>query len=115
MSDIPRLTKQIIDFCEERDWLKYMTPKDLAISLSIEAAEVLEHVQWKSTEEIQHALSNPNGKEAFADELADVFAYLLELAYVTDIDLATALEKKMEKNAIKYTVDGSRGKHTNKY
>jgi dCTP diphosphatase len=86
-------------FSTERDWEKFHTPKNLAMSIAIEAAEIMELVQWtSSTEPIQ----NTQADSPIAEELADVLSYLLRLASVLEIDLAKALELKMQKNAIKY-------------
>lgn len=107
MSDLKSLTEKIVAFIEERDWQKWQKPKDLAISLSLEAAEVLEHFQWKNEEEVKKYLKKH--KEDLSDELADVFIYLLELARTTKINLVEAVEKKMIKNAIKYPVEKAKG------
>lgn len=102
------LIQKIINFNTARDWDQFHKPKDLAISLALEAAEVLEHVQWKSDEQFAEYLNT--NKEAFGDELADVFIYLLQLANKTDIDILEAAERKMEKNEKKYPVEKARGK-----
>ena len=97
-------------FRDERDWLQFHNPKDLAVSVAIEAADLLEEFQWKSVEESKkHGEVN---KERIADEAADVAIYLLELCDVLKIDLAAAIHSKLDKNAIKYPVEKSRG--TNK-
>ncbi len=113
MSDIRELTEQINKFRDERDWRKFNNHKDVALSLILEAAEILEHFQWKSPEEVlEHVKTH---RDKVGEEIADVAIYLLELASDIDIDLADAVEKKLEKNAIKYPIEKARGKHTNKY
>jgi NTP pyrophosphatase (non-canonical NTP hydrolase) len=103
------LQNQIRKFCDDRDWDQFHNPKDLSISLSLEAAEVLEHFQWKSAEEMaRHAIDN---KEAVGEELADVFYWLLLLANKLDVDLVQAFQAKMEKNAAKYPVEKAKGSH----
>ncbi len=110
MSDIKTLTEKIKKFVHERDWEQFHNHKDLALSLVLEAAEVLEHFQWKKAEEVDaHAV---NCKEEIADELADVACYLFELADNLKIDLPQAIEKKMAKNAVKYPVSKSKGNIT---
>lgn len=110
MSDIKQLTEKIKEFRDERDWLQFHNHKDMALSLVLEASEVLEHFQWKSSKEVvDHANKN---KTEIADELADVATYLFELADNLGIDLESAIEKKLEKNALKYPVDKSKGRHT---
>jgi len=110
MSDIKHITEKIRKFRDERDWGQFHNHKDVALSLVLEASEVLEHFQWKSAEEVKaHGKEN---KEELADELADVAIYLLELADNLGIDLSNAIEKKMKKNALKYPVEKAKGKHT---
>lgn len=102
MSDIKKLTKKINKWVSDRNWEKFQKPKDLAISLSLEAAEVLEHFQWKNEPAVKkHIREN---KEELADELADVAIYLLKLADKTGIDLGEAIVKKLAKASKKYPV-----------
>lgn len=110
MSDIVELTKKIKSFVNERDWAQFHNHKDLALSLVLEATEVLEHFQWKKAEEVEtHAV---NCKEEIADELADVACYLFELADNLNIDLPSAIESKLAKNALKYPLSKSKGNIT---
>jgi NTP pyrophosphatase (non-canonical NTP hydrolase) len=98
---------RIRQFRDARDWLQFHNPKDLAVSISIEAAELLEEFQWKSADESRrHAAEN---RERVADEIADVAIYLLELTDVLGIDLAAAIHSKLDKNEKKYPVEKSRG------
>jgi NTP pyrophosphatase (non-canonical NTP hydrolase) len=110
MNEIKEITDIIDRFVDERDWRKYHNHKDLAISLALEAAEVLEHFQWKTPDEA--AVYAVRHREEIADELADVAAYLFELARNTDIDLKAAVRNKMKKNAAKYPVRTAKGVHT---
>jgi dCTP diphosphatase len=98
---------RIRQFRDARDWLQFHNPKDLAVSISIEAAELLEEFQWKSADESRrHAAEN---KERVSDEVADVAIYLLELTDVLGIDLAAAIHAKLDKNEKKYPIEKSRG------
>lgn len=100
MTTIKEITQKIKQFTDERNWEQYHSPKSLAMSVAIEAAEVMEHFQWLTTEE-----AGQYGKDhqrEVGEELADVAIYLFELARVLDIDLASAILAKMEKNAIRY-------------
>ena len=98
---------RIRQFRDAREWLQIHTPKDLAVSVAIEAAELLEEFQWKSAEESRrHAAEN---QERIADEVADVAIYLLELTDILEIDLAAAILAKLDKNEVKYPVEKSRG------
>ncbi len=103
------LLQQLIDFRHERDWEQFHTPKELAISLSIEASELLEWFQWKTEAEIKSKL-NSDKREQLEDEVADVLAYLSYLCHDTGIDMNTALEKKIKKNAQKYPVEKVKGR-----
>jgi NTP pyrophosphatase (non-canonical NTP hydrolase) len=97
-------------FRDERDWKQFHDPKNLATSIAIEAAELLEEFQWMTGDESnRHAVEN---REAVSDEIADVAIYLIELADVLDIDLRAAILAKLEKNAAKYPVEKARGKST---
>ena len=110
MDKIRELTEKIKKFRDDRDWLQFHNHKDMALSLVLEAAEVLEHFQWKSSDEIEQYVVEQ--KDELADELADVAMFLFELADNLGIDLPVAIESKLEKNAKKYPVEKSRGKHT---
>jgi dCTP diphosphatase len=108
MTDIKNLTKKINKFVKERDWKKFHNHKDMALSLVLEAVEVLEHFQWKaSIKDInKHAKRK---KTDIADELADVAIYLFELADNLDINIAEAIENKLRRNAIKYPISKAKG------
>lgn len=110
MNEIKQLTDQVLKFRDERDWQQFHNPKDLALSLSLEASELLETFQWKTSEE---ALDKNLGN--MKDELADIFIYTLLFANQAGIDLAEAVEQKIQKNIEKYPVDkayGSNAKYT---
>ena len=110
MSDIKQLTEKLVKFRKERNWEQFHKPKDLAISLSLEAAEVLEHFQWKNDEEIENYIKN--NKEEIGEELADVFNWIMLLSHDIGIDIFEASENKIKTNAKKYPVDKAKGKHT---
>ena len=100
MDDLQTLKLALRDFAAARDWAQFHSPKNLASALSVEAAELLEHFQWL-TEDQSKTL--PTGKRAeVADELADVFLYLVQLADKLEVDLLRAAAAKMEKNGLKY-------------
>ena len=110
MRNIESLTKKIISFREARDWAQFHNPKDVAISLSLEAAELLEHFQWKNPAEIEkHIKTN---KSEISEELADVLYWVLLLSHDLKIDPLAALSRKLKKNAKKYPVSKAKGRHT---
>jgi NTP pyrophosphatase (non-canonical NTP hydrolase) len=98
-------------FVEERDWHQFHSPKNLSMSLAIEAAELMEHFQWIDIAESRAAAADPKKLEAIREELADVLCYALALANELDIDLASAVRAKMVKNAAKYPADEYRGRY----
>lgn len=110
MSDIKDLTGKIIKFRDARDWKKFHNPKDIALSLVLEVAEVVEHFQWKSQAEIDEYIKS--NKEEIGEELADVLYWVLIMSHDLRIDIKKALEKKITKNEKKYPVDKAKGKHT---
>jgi len=110
MDDFIKITEKIKEFRDERDWMKFHNHKDMALSLVLEAAEVLEHFQWKSSEEVTNY--GKTHKKELSEELADVAMYLFELADNLGINLLTSMEKKLEINRSKYPVEKARGKHT---
>lgn len=101
---------KIRKFRDDRDWMQFHDPKNLAISIVIEAAELLEQFQWKNKKEVeQHIKSN---REDISDEIADIAMYLTELCDNLGIDLVEAMNKKLEKNAKKYPVEKAKGVST---
>lgn len=109
MPTIKTLTRKIIHFRDARDWAQFHNPKDVAISLSLEAAELLEHFQWKTPKEIEKHIKN--SKAAISDEIADVLYWVLLLSHDLKIDPLAALGKKLKKNAKKYPVSKAKGRH----
>ncbi len=106
VTTVEALKDLVRGFISEREWAPYHTPKNVAASVAIEAAELLEHFQWEHPTPAQ--LSRTKRGEV-ADEMADVLAYLLSLANVLQIDLSDALHRKMAKNRKKYPADRFRG------
>ncbi|OGW62502.1 MAG: nucleotide pyrophosphohydrolase [Nitrospirae bacterium RBG_16_64_22] len=102
------ILESLLAFRRERDWEKFHTPKDLAISIVLEAAELLEEFQWKNREEVARHLEG-EGRARVAEELADLGIYLKLLAHDLGIDLEDAMRRKIEKNRAKYPVEKSRG------
>jgi dCTP diphosphatase len=111
--DINQITSAITKFRDDRDWKQFHTPKDVALSLVLEATEVLELMQWKNGQALDDSLAEK--REALGDELADVLYYTLLLAHDQGIDIEAAFTRKMERNAAKYPVElakGSSAKYT---
>ena len=96
------IKSEIVKFQKERDWKKFHTPENLAKSISIEAAELLEHFQWGKEYDVDEV----------AEELADLLIYSLYMADALDLDVKEIILDKMKKNAMKYHVEKSRGNAT---
>jgi len=110
MTDIRKLTKLIDKFRNERDWKQFHNAKDMALSLVLEAAEVMEHFQWKNAKEmVEHLRAR---KVEVADELADVLYWVLLMSHDFKIDIGKALKEKLKKQAKKYPVHKAKGRHT---
>jgi NTP pyrophosphatase (non-canonical NTP hydrolase) len=109
-STFDTLINEIIQFRDERNWKQFHNPKDLAISLSLEASELLENFQWKTSDDaVKENLEN------IKDEIADVAIYTMLLSHELGINLEQAIKEKIQKNKQKYPVDkafGSRKKYT---
>jgi NTP pyrophosphatase (non-canonical NTP hydrolase) len=101
---VEKLKKQVAHFRDTRDWLRYDTPRSLAISITIEAAELLEHFQWTTDEQIRQVLIDSTRKEEVSDELADVMIYCLGFSDVLGIDVSEAIQRKLRKSGEKYPI-----------
>ena len=109
---VNNLIEKLILFRKERDWEQFHNPKNLAVSISLEAAELLENFQWRDMEEsLKFAREN---KEKISEEVADLLIYIFYLCNDLGIDFIDAINKKIEENNKKYPVNKSRGK-SNKY
>jgi NTP pyrophosphatase (non-canonical NTP hydrolase) len=110
MDRLGLLIKKIIEFRNKRDWKQFHNPKDLAISLSLESSEVLEHFQWKNEEEMRAYVKTH--KKEIGEELADVLYWILLMGHDLSIAVFKMLNIKMKNNEEKYPVKKSKGIHT---
>ena len=110
MSEIDTMLSRILAFRRERNWEQFHKPKDVAISLMLESAEVAEHFQWKNDQEIARHIELH--RDSIGEELSDVLYWVLLMSHDLGIDLAAAFEKKMNKNETKYPVEKCRDRHT---
>lgn len=99
---VAALRKRVSHFRDERNWLNDNTPKNLAISISVEAAELLEQFQWQTDDQIQEAVNNVAKRNQVSDELADVLILSLSFSDVISIEISEAIERKLRKAAEKY-------------
>jgi dCTP diphosphatase len=107
-SNLDELARTIRAFADERDWDQFHTPKNLAMGVAIEAAELMEEFQWLTPE--QSGALAPEALQAVRHEMADVFVYLVLLADKLGVDLLAAAAEKIALNAAKYPADTVRGK-----
>jgi len=103
------ILNRMLEFREARDWKQFHNPKDLALSLVLESAEVLEHFQWKNGKELEEYTESH--KAEIGEELADTLYWVLLLSHDLGIDVFDALDRKMEKNEEKYPVQKAKGSH----
>ena len=99
--------ERLRDFMNERDWKQFHNPKDLAIALSLEASELLEHFLWKNGEEVSSQVASHG--EDIRDEAADIGIYLMELCDVLGVDLVDVISTKLDKAGLKYPVEKAKG------
>ena len=108
---VSELRQLIADFVAERDWSQFHSPKNVSMALAIEAAELMEHFQWLTTEASRELAGDPKRLAEVSEELADVIGYSLALANELGIDVSQSIRAKMVKNAQKYPVDKYRGRY----
>lgn len=108
---IAELREIVRHFVEERDWRQFHSPKNLCMSLAIEAAELMEHFQWIDIADSRAIAKDAARLAEVRDEMADVLCYLLALANELNVDLSDAMRDKMVKNAVKYPAEQSRGRY----
>jgi dCTP diphosphatase len=105
------LRKLIADFVAERDWSQFHSPKNVSMALAIEAAELMEHFQWLTTDASRKLAEEPEKLAAVGEELADVIGYSFALANELGLDVSSAIRSKMVKNAEKYPAEKYRGRY----
>lgn len=103
------LRERLRGFVRERDWEQFHSPKNLAMAMIVEAAELVEHFQWATEQESREL--TPEKRQAVEHEIADTFVYLLRLSDVLGIDLIDAAQRKMDLNAQKYPAERARGRN----
>ena len=108
---VAALRAVVAEFVAERDWRQFHTPKNLSMSLAIEAAELMEHFQWLTARESRELAQDTEKLGEVGDELSDIICYALALANELGIDVAAAFERKMAANRKKYPADEFRGRY----
>lgn len=107
---IGALRQAVASFVDNRDWRPFHTPKNLSMSIAIEAAELMERFQWLTTGEAQAAVEDSAERAAVADELADIIIYCLSLSNALDLDISSAVLLKLEANEHRYPAEEFQGR-----
>ena len=107
MDKLNAMTAQVRDFCDERNWRKYHTPKELAIGIATESSELLQLFRFMSDERVAEMLEDTEQRRAIEDEVADTLLFLLRFADLNGIDLPTALSSKLKRNDERYPINAS--------
>lgn len=107
---VSELREAMRQFVDQRDWAQFHNPKNLSMAIAIEAAELMEHFQWLTLDEARDLGRSPPDMAQIEEELADVLCFALSFANALEIDVATAVRRKMVKNAAKYPADQYRGR-----
>jgi NTP pyrophosphatase (non-canonical NTP hydrolase) len=108
---VAELRKLVADFVAERDWSQFHSPKNVSMALAIEAAELMEHFQWLTTDASRELAAEPEKLAEVGEELADVIGYSFALANELGLDISSAVRAKMVKNAQKYPAEKYRGRY----
>jgi dCTP diphosphatase len=108
---VAELRKLVADFVADRDWSQFHSPKNVSMALAIEAAELMEHFQWLTTDASRELASDPEKLAKVGEELADVIGYSFALANELGLDISSAVRAKMMKNAEKYPAEKYRGRY----
>jgi len=107
---VQELKSRVLAFAREREWEQFHAPKNLSMALAAEAAELMEHFLWATSEASREVVKDSAKRAKIAEELADIVIYSLEFANVSGLDVAAAIEAKMAANAKKYPVEKARGR-----
>ena len=107
MDKLDAMMTQVRDFCDDRGWRKYHTPKELAIGMATESSELLQLFRFMSDEHIAELFEDTEQRQAIEDEIADTLIFLLRFADLNGIDLPTALSSKLMRNGMRYPINAS--------
>lgn len=107
MDKLDAMMTQVRDFCDDRGWRKYHTPKELAIGMATESSELPQLFRFMSDEHIAGMLEDTEQRQAIEDEIADTLLFLLRFSDLNGIDLPAALSSKLKRNGERYPIDAS--------
>ena len=109
-STLAEIKARMAAFAKERDWEQFHAPKNLSMAIAAESAELMEHFLWSTPEASKTLCDDPEKRRRIAEELADIILFAAQFANMTRIDLAAAIEEKINANAKKYPVEKARGR-----
>jgi NTP pyrophosphatase (non-canonical NTP hydrolase) len=109
-TQLQEIKERVLAFAQERDWEQFHSPKNLSMAIAAEAAELMQHFLWQSTEAAHDDMGAEKLRAKVGEELADVFIFAIEFANITGIDIAATIEAKMNRNAEKYPVEKAKGR-----
>lgn len=109
-TQLQEIKDRVLAFAQERDWEQFHSPKNLSMAIAAEAAELMEHFLWQSTDASRSDIDTKKLRAKVEEELADVFIYAIEFANVAGIDIASIIEAKMKLNAEKYPIEKAKGR-----
>ena len=109
VTSVGELKEAVGAFIDARDWSRYHSPKNLAMSIAIEAAEIMEHFQWTTIEEARAAMEDPAVRSEVEEEIADVLIYCLSFVRHTNLDVSKAVLEKLEKNKTRFPGEKIKG------
>ena len=107
---LQEIKARIKQFIKERDWEQFHSPKNISMSISIEAAELMEHFQWLTIEQSKKLLNDKKKREEIEDELADIAIYIIDFCNLFNIDIGESIVRKLDKTARKYPAHIVKGK-----
>ena len=108
---VGELRRLLAGFVSEREWEKYHDPKNLSMAIAIETAELMEHFQWVRNDELPELLADEQQRAEIVEEVADITCFVLALANALELDLSSAVQRKLTKNVAKYPAETFRGRY----
>ena len=109
-TNIHEIKDKVLSFAKERDWEQFHSPKNLSMAISAEAAELMEHFLWQSSDQSRLDVQQVAIRDKVAEELADILIFSIQFANVTGLSLSTIIDDKMQQNAKKYPIENAKGR-----
>jgi NTP pyrophosphatase (non-canonical NTP hydrolase) len=107
---VAEIKQRVLAFVDARDWRQFHDPKNLAMSIAIETAELMEHFQWLRSDQLATVRDDPQHMAGIREELADLVIYAISFANALGIDVSAAIDEKLQRNEVKYPAEKYRGR-----